>query len=82
MNNTSRLLFCLAALALMLTFSADAAPKGNAANPDLTKGESIPEGYTHDWNLGATGARGWMYPEKLTTTTARDSSGETLTCSR
>lgn len=26
------------------------------ANPDLTQGESIPAGATHDWNLGATGA--------------------------
>ncbi|WP_233246100.1 DUF6288 domain-containing protein [Coraliomargarita sinensis] len=40
-------------------------------HPDLTKGESIPEGATHDWNLGATGARGWMYSENLTTSYAR-----------
>ncbi|MGB0767302.1 MAG: DUF6288 domain-containing protein, partial [Phycisphaeraceae bacterium] len=60
----------LAIVSVCLPVSA-AGPKGDASNPDLTKGEPIPEGYTHDWNLGATGARGWMYPDKLTTTTAR-----------
>jgi hypothetical protein len=54
-----------------MTPAAVAAPKGNASNPDLTAGEAIPDGYSHDWNLGATGARGWMYPFKLTTTQAR-----------
>ena len=58
-------------LALLLAPLTSAAPKGNAPNPDLTKGEPIPEGYDHDWNLGATGARGWIYPDKLTTTSAR-----------
>lgn len=73
MKHTTRLPFYLAicAIAFALTFGVQAAPKGNASNPDLTKGEPIPEGYTHDWNLGATGLRGWMYPERLTTTTAR-----------
>ena len=42
-----------------------------AAPPDFTKGESIPEGYDHDWNLGATGARGWIYSERLVTSDAR-----------
>ncbi|MFM1889780.1 MAG: hypothetical protein RLZZ565_537, partial [Planctomycetota bacterium] len=27
-------------------------------NPDFTRGETVPEGATHDWNLGPTGARG------------------------
>lgn len=40
-------------------------------NPDFTKGESIPEGAEHDWNLGATGLRGWMYSNKLETSDAR-----------
>ncbi|YCM43525.1 DUF6288 domain-containing protein [Verrucomicrobiaceae bacterium 227] len=40
-------------------------------NVDLTKGESIPAGATHDWTLGATGARGWMYSSKLETSDAR-----------
>ncbi|GAB6164307.1 hypothetical protein JCM19992_03070 [Thermostilla marina] len=39
--------------------------------PDFTRGDSIPQGYVHDWNLGPTGARGWMYCDKLVTTDAR-----------
>ena len=39
--------------------------------PDFTKGERIPDGATHDWNLGATGARGWMYCDKMVTSDAR-----------
>jgi Family of unknown function (DUF6288)/HEAT repeats len=40
-------------------------------NPDFTKGDAIPEGAKHDWNLGATGARGWLYSETFVTTDAR-----------
>ena len=39
--------------------------------PDLTAGGAIPAGPVHDWNLGATGARGWMYSERLVTDLAR-----------
>ena len=39
--------------------------------PDLTQGEKRPENHTHDWNLGPTGARGWMYCDKLTSSNAR-----------
>ena len=39
--------------------------------PDFTKGDAIPAGADHDWNLGATGARGWMYCDKMVTTDAR-----------
>ncbi|NQU26346.1 MAG: acetylesterase, partial [Candidatus Nealsonbacteria bacterium] len=41
------------------------------AMPDFTKGDAIPAGADHDWNLGATGARGWMFSDKLVTTDAR-----------
>jgi len=41
------------------------------AMPDFTKGDAIPAGASHDWNLGATGARGWMYSDKLVTADAR-----------
>ena len=47
-----------------------AAPKV-LPNPDFTKGESIPEGAVQDYNLGATGARGWMHSDKLATVEAR-----------
>ena len=40
-------------------------------NPDFTKGDPIPAGATHDWTLGATGARGWIYSNKLETSEAR-----------
>lgn len=73
MNDTTRLLSFLAlcAIAFTSTFSAAAAPGSKVSNVDLTKGEKIPADATHDWNLGATGARGWMYSEKLTTVKAR-----------
>lgn len=48
-----------------------AGPRVKLALPDFTKGDSIPEGASHDWNLGATGARGWMYSDKMETSTAR-----------
>ena len=37
--------------------------------PDLTKGGTKDD--KHDWNLGPTGARGWMYGRNLETTDAR-----------
>ena len=65
------LTFFVAAVLLALPAGVSGArPKGNA-NPDFTKGESIPEGFTHDWNLGPTGARGWIFSDKLVTTDAR-----------
>jgi len=39
--------------------------------PDFTRGDKIPKGHNHDWNLGPTGARGWIYSNKLETTQAR-----------
>ncbi|MDA7908212.1 DUF6288 domain-containing protein, partial [Akkermansiaceae bacterium] len=48
-----------------------AGPKVKLTLPDFTKGDSIPEGARHDWNLGATGARGWIFSDKMETSTAR-----------
>lgn len=42
-----------------------------AAIPDFTKGDAIPAAAPHDWNLGPTGARGWMFCDHLVTTDAR-----------
>jgi Family of unknown function (DUF6288) len=39
--------------------------------PDFTKGSTIPADAKHDWNLGPTGLRGWMYCDQLVTTDAR-----------
>ncbi|MFG0285195.1 MAG: DUF6288 domain-containing protein [Phycisphaerales bacterium JB039] len=61
-----------AALFLLLAAPAPAIePPAAAANPDFTQGEQRPEAATHDWNLGPTGARGWMYSNAMETTEAR-----------
>lgn len=39
--------------------------------PDFTAGDTIPEGHSHTWNLGPTGARGWIYSNRMETTEAR-----------
>jgi hypothetical protein len=67
MQGCGRIAFA-AALACM---SVQAAPQGKIAMPDFTKGDAIPEGASHDWNLGATGARGWMFTDKMVTSDAR-----------
>lgn len=46
-------------------------PRSSTSNPDFTRGDTIPDGANHDWTLGPTGARGWMYSDKLVTTDAR-----------
>ena len=46
-------------------------PGSDMEHPDFTKGDPIPEGATHDWNLGPTGARGWMYTSQMVTSDAR-----------
>ncbi|NNC87742.1 MAG: acetylesterase [Akkermansiaceae bacterium] len=56
---------------ILLAPGSVAAPKGKMTKPDFTKGDAIPDGASHDWNLGATGARGWMFSDKLVTTDAR-----------
>ena len=48
-----------------------AGPKESPKVPDFTKGDAIPKNAKHDWNLGATGLRGWMYCDKLVTSDAR-----------
>lgn len=57
-------------LGLLLAGPIAAAPPP-LPNPHFTKGEKVPEGATKDWNLGATGARGWMHTNKLATVEAR-----------
>ena len=69
----SSLLLSLALVALLAApFPAWAAAKGQPmAIPDFTKGDTIPIGAKHDWNLGAIGARGWMFCDKMVTSDAR-----------
>ena len=45
--------------------------KATRTKPDLLKGDPIPAGASHDWNLGATGSRGWMFSNKRSTADAR-----------
>ena len=59
------------AISAALAASATAARMGEFACPDLTKGETIPAGAKHDWTLGATGLRGWIFSDKMVTTDAR-----------
>lgn len=59
----------VATLSIILGGSLFAAtPQGP---PDLTQGGERPATAKHDWNLGATGARGWIYSEKMVTHLAR-----------
>ncbi len=62
-----------AILSLIATAFPLMAAGGGAAvyMPDFTKGGTIPEQAKHDWNLGATGLRGWMYINNLETSQAR-----------
>lgn len=66
----SRILISLLSIGFLCAL-AQARPPKDLPNPDFTKGEKIPEGATKDWNLGATGLRGWMHSHKLTTSQAR-----------
>lgn len=55
----------------LLSHALQAAPKTALENPDFTQGGAIPADAKHDWNLGATGLRGWMFCDKMVTTDAR-----------
>ncbi|MEM7010738.1 MAG: DUF6288 domain-containing protein, partial [Verrucomicrobiota bacterium] len=39
--------------------------------PDFTAGDEMPEKTHHDWNLGPTGARGWVYAYRGESTDSR-----------
>ncbi len=63
------LLGCNLLLAGLLSASAHMSAEGSL--PDFTAGDKIPQDARHDWNLGVTGARGWIYCDKLVTSDAR-----------
>jgi HEAT repeat protein len=56
---------------LLCSLDFSAAQKVVVQNVDLTKGEKIPAEANHYWTLGATGVRGWIFCDKLTTLDAR-----------
>lgn len=60
-----------AAAILIATPAFAAKSKVAMKNPDFTKGDVIPAEATKDWTLGATGARGWIFSEGLSTAKAR-----------
>ena len=60
------------AVVVAITAAAPAAPpKKQVDIPDFPKGDAVPEGMTHDWNLGPTGLRGWIYSNRMETSEAR-----------
>lgn len=59
----------LAGLAVSCLWAGAAGSRQEPPVPDFTQGDGI--GEKHDWNLGPTGARGWMWGWKLQTTKAR-----------
>lgn len=71
MNETNM----LRALTILVTLVLASPPRSAAAPalaiPDFTKGDPIPKHAPHDWNLGPTGLRGWMFCDELVTADAR-----------
>jgi S1-C subfamily serine protease len=64
-------LAALIAAMLMDTSAVAAGRKVQLTNPDFTKGGVIPADAKHDWTLGVTGARGWIFSETFSTAKAR-----------
>ena len=60
-------------IAICLTYSdaAVAQKSPSVPVPDFTKGDDVPAGFDHDWNLGPTGARGWIHTDQFESTKAR-----------
>ena len=58
-------------LGVLLNTCARIEAQANKNIPDFTRGDKVPVDAKHDWNLGPTGARGWIYSNKLETTEAR-----------
>ena len=63
--------FAVALFAPLAAPSLTAASPSATGNPDFTQGDKIPEGAQPRLEPRATGARGWMFSDKLVTTDAR-----------
>jgi len=66
LNHITRRAFALSSIAIIAILATPGPVFGaekwwEMPAPDFTKGEKIPEKAKHDWNLGATGLRGWIY---------------------
>jgi len=66
-----KILVSLATLIILSTSGPVFGAAKTMPNPDFTQGDKIPEDAKHDWNLGATGLRGWIYCDKMDTSDAR-----------
>jgi hypothetical protein len=75
MNTGNHLIATLSTLAIVAMLAAAGPAAAGAKNemivPDFTSGGTISAGAKHDWNLGSTGLRGWMFCDKMVTTDAR-----------
>lgn len=70
MNTLLKIVFaCALLLGVPQCLHAAAAPKDKPLVPDFTKRGTRDE--THDWTLGPTGARGWVWAWRQQTTDAR-----------
>ena len=70
-HHTTLLLAFSMAIQLSAPSGVNAEGIKTLAIPDFTAGDKIPDDARHDWNLGATGARGWIFCDKLVTSDAR-----------
>ena len=71
LSRRSRAAIVAALLVIPAHLSMAAGAKGGMAHPDFTRGDAIPAEAKHDWNLGPTGARGWIYTNRMETSEAR-----------
>lgn len=71
--NSTRLVFLFGVAATLFLQAFPEVARGAQADriPDFTRGDVVPAGATHDWNLGPTGARGWIYSNRMETSEAR-----------
>lgn len=73
MKSKPALILTAASFVVALISPCEAAGKKvTLTKPAFIKGDPIPAGATHDWNLGATGCRGWMFSDKRSTADARE----------
>ncbi len=71
MKKLPLLLATIAAWLSVTLSSASASAEKILKIPDFTAGDVIPAEARHDWNLGPTGLRGWMFCDRLVTSDAR-----------
>ena len=70
-SNYKLALLIVLGLCLTTTVFGDDRKKKKVSIPDFTQGDQVPAGHDHVWNLGPTGAIGWIYTEAYGTSKAR-----------